>query len=1041
MLKIAHIADVHFRSLSRHDEYKEVFEYFANDCEEKGVDHIVVCGDIFHTKTTGLSPEYIDVLTWWMKRLSSVATLHLTLGNHDGNLTNLQRQDAVTPIYEAIRNNQDLKNPIYLYKNSGIYPVTPEHNLCVFSLFDEEGWKNVKPEPGKYNMAVYHGSVDAALTETGWVLKSHVTVEDFKDYDIVLLGDIHRTQFLAYRKFGDKEIPWIGYPGSTLQQNYAEALDHGYFLWSILDKEHEVSFVKLPNPKPYMTIDWMPELSEYDLPKFSRVRIRHKRPLTQLEIKNSIKFLQDKFSATEVIFNLDSKAHAKELIEKIPVIKDNFRNIDSLTQMLKDFDTKRNFGDEEWKSVQELLSQYMKEVQDGSLARNVKWSLKELKWDNLFGYGPDNKINFDTLNGIVGVFGPNRVGKSSIIGSLMYCLFNGSDRGSLKNLEMINVRKSHSYARAVLGLNGEDYVIERQTTKNTTKKELTASTAVNIFKMSGEEAVELNGEARSDTDKIIKSLIGNADDFMLMSLSTQGDIDRFIKEGSAHRKQILTRFLDLDFFDRIHDLAKTNVNSLKTEAKVIQSVKTLDISFLNSNQEEIEDRLSSLDNLRKDILAEVQKLSGKVKTSGLQDLNNSLNKKELEQNKASSTIFSLRQDRDKFENEIESARFQKEKCHEEFKNLDMQSLKERYSKLKELKQTIVSAQHTFEKRDAELKRKIKSVKVLAEVPCGDSFPNCKFIKEAHVDKSDIDISMKELSVSSEQLSKITNELQEIESTGLENAIRRADEIKIELRNVEGNIHRLQLEILDKNSKLQILEPQENDLAVEVQELKKKIGEVSSTSIKNSINILEDRQNKLRLLDSEISSLHMKLGTIKEQIRQSEESSIVFNKTMKKLSIAEFIMVSFSKKGIPSKILSQQLPVINTEISNILAGIVNFNVELECNDSSTLDIYVNYGDSKRIIELCSGMEKMISSMAIRVALSNVSTMPKSDIFIVDEGFGALDEANIESCKRLLVSFKKYFKSVLIISHIPSIKDVADMVMEVQRVENDSKMCYG
>ena len=249
MLKIAHIADVHFRSLSRHDEYKEVFEYFAKDCEEKDVDHIVVCGDIFHTKTTGLSPEYIDVLTWWMKRLSSVATLHLTLGNHDGNLTNLQRQDAITPIYEAIRNNQDLKNPIYLYKNSGIYPVTPEHNLCVFSLFDEEGWKNVKPEPGKYNMAVYHGSVDAALTETDWVLKSHVKVEDFKDYDIVLLGDIHRTQFLAYRKIGDKEIPWIGYPGSTLQQNYAEALDHGYFLWSILGKEHEVSFVKLPNPK------------------------------------------------------------------------------------------------------------------------------------------------------------------------------------------------------------------------------------------------------------------------------------------------------------------------------------------------------------------------------------------------------------------------------------------------------------------------------------------------------------------------------------------------------------------------------------------------------------------------------------------------------------------------------------------------------------------------------------------------------------------------------------------------------------------------
>jgi DNA repair exonuclease SbcCD nuclease subunit len=71
-IKVAHIADVHIRSLSRHDEYRQVFSAFAESVKADGVTHIFVGGDIFHTKTTGLSPEYIDFMTWWLKLLSSV---------------------------------------------------------------------------------------------------------------------------------------------------------------------------------------------------------------------------------------------------------------------------------------------------------------------------------------------------------------------------------------------------------------------------------------------------------------------------------------------------------------------------------------------------------------------------------------------------------------------------------------------------------------------------------------------------------------------------------------------------------------------------------------------------------------------------------------------------------------------------------------------------------------------------------------------------------------------------------------------------------
>jgi exonuclease SbcC len=83
-----------------------------------------------------------------------------------------------------------------------------------------------------------------------------------------------------------------------------------------------------------------------------------------------------------------------------------------------------------------------------------------------------------------------------------------------------------------------------------------------------------------------------------------------------------------------------------------------------------------------------------------------------------------------------------------------------------------------------------------------------------------------------------------------------------------------------------------------------------------------------------------------------------------------------------------------------------------------------------------MEKMISSLAIRVALINVSSLPKSSMLIIDEGFGSLDETNLEACGRLLQSLKKWFKNIIIISHIDAIKDIVDNTIEITKTGVDS-----
>lgn len=195
-MRIAHLADVHFRSLKRHDEYRTVFSAFADDAKKNNVDHIFVAGDIFHTKVSGISPEYIDELTWWLLKLSSVAHLHIILGNHDGNLINMSRQDAVTPIVNALNNEN-----ITLYKDSGVYEFEPGYNWCIFSLFDEKNWKNVEPVKGAVNIACYHGPVWGAKTESDWLIQEGLGLDFFQDFDFVLLGDIHAFQYLDFREY------------------------------------------------------------------------------------------------------------------------------------------------------------------------------------------------------------------------------------------------------------------------------------------------------------------------------------------------------------------------------------------------------------------------------------------------------------------------------------------------------------------------------------------------------------------------------------------------------------------------------------------------------------------------------------------------------------------------------------------------------------------------------------------------------------------------------------------------------------------------
>ena len=98
----------------------------------------------------------------------------------------------------------------------------------------------------------------------------------------------------------------------------------------------------------------------------------------------------------------------------------------------------------------------------------------------------------------------------------------------------------------------------------------------------------------------------------------------------------------------------------------------------------------------------------------------------------------------------------------------------------------------------------------------------------------------------------------------------------------------------------------------------------------------------------------------------------------------------------------------------------------------IDILIKHpGHDARPIEMGSGAEKTISAMAIRLALLNVSTLPKGDIFVLDEPGTALDEENMEGFIRILDMIKTQFKTVLLISHLDSLKDTVDTQIMIEK----------
>lgn len=1026
-MKFAHIADTHIRNLKYQKEYREVFRQLYQSLREEEVDYIVHCGDIAHTKTQ-ISPEFVELCSQFFRSLASIAPTYIILGNHDGNLKNSNRQDALTPIIEAL----ELPN-IHLLKKSGEYDLGNGYCLNVLSIFDEDNW--VKPSSeDNVNIALYHGAIAGVQTDSGWVMEhGDHSPEIFRGHDFAFLGDIHKRQIV------DSEGR-VRYCGSTVQQNHGETLEKGLLLWDIQSKdEFTCKPIVFKNPKPFVTIELTKDgkVPNDEIPSGARIRVVTNNNLPLVKMKRALDLVKHRYTPETVTFlnrATGSGANMDQITEDIK--NENLRDLSVQERLITEYLRDHEASEDLLKKVYELNLKYNSEaVENEEVLRNVNWSLQDVEWDNLFNYGEGNRIDFTKVNGIVGIFGKNYSGKSSIIDSILYTIWNSTSKNERKNLNIINQNCENGSGRANILIEDVLYTVSRDSEKYTKKSRSTGETIearTNIEfsshdRVAGVQASH-NGLTRNETDKNIRKYFGSLDDFLISSMASQLDALSFIREGSTERKKIFAKFLDLEIFDKKFRLAKNDAADLRGAIKRLEArdfpeeIKEARLLF-DDSEEQLAEQKKTCASLEGDIeaaTAELGEIQKKIDSIPVQiidiqqvtrDIDNLLVKKEK-----------LSRQREDSESELEKKQEVYDKIDEFLSAFDYDDLVSRNDKIQEFRKA-----HSLLQR--ELANIEKKSSLLEGIPCGNRFPDCKFICDAN--KALLSKGAKE-----GEISACNQEIASLEPEKVKDHMEKHQVLVGRKSSLYEAIVSLKLRIeQDKNA----YEKAERDLASLYEQ--RDLYNENREAIENLESILSSRDKKkgqVEKLKSSLSSCQdkiMNLYKIHGSCEEKLENLISLQKELDSLreeySAYDLFMQCMHSNGIAYDVIKRKLPAINEEVAKVLSNIVDFEVFFE-DDGKRLNIFIKHASyDPRPLEMGSGAEKTIAAMAIRLALLSVSSLPKGDIFILDEPGTALDADNMEGFVRILDVVKTYFKTVLLITHLDSLKDCVDMQITIEK----------
>ena len=1046
--RIYHIADIHIRNVKRHKEFRQVFEKMFEEIRKRGTEDSIIylAGDIAHAKLE-MSPELVKEISWLFTECSNTCPTILIAGNHDCNMNNQDRLDVLSPIVEAL----NLPNFTYL-KDTSVHWVD-DVAFSVFSIFDnKDNWimaDDFSLQSARLKVALFHGPVDHSQTDVGYVVSSrHFTTDLFDGFHLALLGDIHKRQELISPK-GCKCV----YAGSLVQQNFGETLDkHGFLVWDLDTLTYEE--VDIKNDYGYYTMDIIagvvPDVT--DLPVHPRLRVRFsdtdaadtKRAITEIKIKYGV----DDFTTIRTdSFQKKKTGDRDNQLELEDITDVNYQNslISDYIQRMMPFATAEDVA-----GVQSLNKDINSRIVLDELTRNVQWKPVRFEFSNMFSYGENNVIHFDKVNGLMGLFAPNAAGKSSLFDAISFCLFDRCSR-AFKAANIMNNRKSDFHCQLDFEVEGIPYSIRREA--RTINKGRNVKVDVEFWRTNGTERESLNGTERRDTNQIIEGYVGRYEDFVMTALSLQGNNALFIDKSQSERKDLLAQFMGLDIFDKLYETASEEI---KEVAALIRNFKRTDFTTelaqketdlksqketlkeLNKTQREQNESKDGIQNQITELSKSITPIDSKLDLVALENAESTIERKIQTNESDKETKIAKINEYIELLGEVSQSINE----HAEVNGIPIDEAKKEWDLAKG---KIVEVQQQIDKLESQYESNLEKLKHLEQ---HEYDPNCQFcmnnvfVKDAIQTKEVVktqEAQLETLNIAHQALIKATEPFSEVEDVWAK---------LVELRNkyTRGVVvkEKAEAELNGLETQSQLLQTQLEGVKAD----KKRYFDNEATIKKNGelneqIKGLEDEkkeiEKKIKDTNKQILSVTGTIGSIESFIKTTKDKMDEVKELEHKNTLYTYYLDAVKKDGVPYELISKAMPVIENEVNNILAQVVDFSLSMDT-DGKNINAKIVYEDQEWALEMCSGMEKFISGLAIRVALINICGLPRPNFLVIDEGFGTLDADNLSSLFMMMQYLKTQFDFIWVISHLEQMRDIVDGLIEIKKENGFSKINF-
>jgi DNA repair exonuclease SbcCD ATPase subunit len=957
--------------------------------------------------------------------------------------------DVLTPIVEAL----NLPNFIYL-RDTQVYSIGGV-DFGVFSIFDDKAnWPKANTLFGNKKIALFHGPVDNSQTDIGYVVSSrHFTTDMFDGYDLALLGDIHKRQEMISPK-GCKVV----YAGSLVQQNFGETLDkHGFLVWDLDTMSYEA--VDIHNDYGYYTMDIdngkVPIVS--DMPKKPRLRVRlsntdsadTKRVMAEIKMRYGVE------DFTIIRTDSLSKSKTGNRLNKLDFedISDiNYQNslINEYVERMMPFVTP-----EDLTGLEIINRDINSRIVHEDVQRNIQWKPIKFEFSNMFSYGENNKIDFTKLNGLVGLFAPNAAGKSSLFDAVSFCLYDKSSR-AFKAANILNNRKTEFSCTLNFQIDGLDYYIER--TAKTINKGKNVKVDVQFWRQDGDTKTSLNGTERRDTNQIIEQYVGKYEDFVLTALSLQGNNALFIDKSQSERKDLLAQFMGLNVFDKLYETATDDIkevsvlikNFKKTDFTTELAEKATEITEKKKELKGLEKTLESRSIDRDDLGNRIVGLSRELTPiDGNLDLPSLESKRDTIKSQISDIEAGIINKTETITNyttaltELSASMEDKKKFY--LTEHDYIDIEEAHSNLVSAEKDLIESEKIHSIAKMQLDSAEEKIKHLDNHKYD---PNCEFccdnsfVKDAMKAKDLLDVLENNVDEALNDVMGVLNVISMFEDS--KEQYSQLQELKTKYQKGKVILEKSQAELKGLETREELLDTQLDKVEEDIEKYYENEDTIErnkqiETVIKGLETTKSEIETEIRQINGTIANLNGSISSLSSFIEGIKQKMNDVKELEEKNRLYTYYLDSVKRDGIPYELISKALPVIENEVNNILAQVVDFGVTMEM-DGKSINAKIVYDDQEWPLEMCSGMEKFVSGLAIRVALINVCNLPRPNFLVIDEGFGTLDSDNLSSLFMMMQYLKTQFDFIWVISHLEQMRDIVDGLIEIKKENGFSKIDF-